>query len=152
MEHDIKLSTETPIRMRQYPIPYCMIDTVNTKVSKMLNLGIIQTSISPYSSPIAIVKKKDNTNRFCIDFRALSSQTMFDAEPMPNAEEMFAKLAGYKYFSRIDLSKGHWQISLSEAAKPKTNFQTPKGLFEFTRMPFGLVTAPASFSRLMRNC
>lgn len=129
-----------------------MIDTVNTKVSKMLNLGIIQTSISPYSSPIAIVKKKDNTNRFCIDFRALSSQTMFDAEPMPNAEEMFAKLAGYKYFSRIDLSKGYWQLPLSEAAKSKTSFQTPKGLFEFTRMPFGLVTAPASFSRLMRNC
>ena len=50
---------------------------------------------------------------------------------MPNAEEMFAKLAGYKYFSRTHLSKGYWQLSLSEAAKPKTSFQTPKGLFEF---------------------
>jgi len=151
LEHDIKLSTETPIRMRPYPIPYSMIDTVNTEVSKMLNLGVIQTSTSPYSSPIVIVKKKDNTNRFCIDFRALNSQTVFDAEPMPNAEEMFAKLAGYKYFSRIDLSKGYWQLPLSEDAKPKTSFPTAKGLFEFTRMPFGLVTAPASFSRLMRK-
>ena len=151
LEHDIRLSTETPIRMKPYPIPYSMIDTVNTEVSKMLDLGVIERSTIPYSSPIVIVKKKDNTNRFCIDFRILNSQTVFDAEPMPNAEEMFAKLAGYKYFSRVDLSKGYWQLPLSVSAKPKTAFQTPKGLFQFTRMPFGLVTAPASFSRLMRK-
>ena len=62
---------------------------------------------------------------------------------------MFPKLAGY--FSRIDLSKGYWQLLLSEAGKPKTSLQTPKGLFEFIRMPFGLVPAPASFSRLKRK-
>lgn len=151
MEHEIKLSTETPIRMKPYPIPYSMIDTVNTEVSKMLDLGVIEPSTSPFSSPIVIVRKKDNTNRFCIDFRALNSQTVFDAEPMPNAEDMFAKLAGHKYFSRLDLSRGYWQLPLSEESKDKTSFQTPKGLFRFTRMPFGLVTAPASFSRLMRK-
>jgi hypothetical protein len=84
---------------------------------------ILQTSTSPYSSPIVIVKKKDNTNRFCIDFRALSSQTMLDAEPMPTAEEMFAKLAGYKYFSRIDLPKGHWQIPSSHEVCISKYFQ-----------------------------
>lgn len=64
----------------------------------MLILGVLQTSTSPYSSAIVIVMKKNNTNMFCIDFRALNSQTVFDAEPMPNVEEMFPKLAGYKYF------------------------------------------------------
>ncbi|XP_052079017.1 uncharacterized protein LOC127717282 [Mytilus californianus] len=126
LEHDIKLSSETPIRMKPYPIPYSMLDTVNAEVSKMLDLGVIEASTSPYASPIVIVKKKDNTNRFCIDFRSLNSQTLFDAEPMGNAEEMFSKLAGHKYFSRIDLSKGYWQLPLSEDAKPKTAFQTPK--------------------------
>ena len=150
LEHDIKLSSETPVRMKPYPIPYSMLDTVNAEVSKMLDLGVIEASTSPYASPIVIVKKKDNTNRFCIDFRSLNSQTLFDAEPMGNAEEMFSKLAGHQYFSRIDLSKGYWQLPLSEDAKPKTAFQTPKGLFQFRRMPFGLVTAPASFCRLMR--
>ncbi|CAG2250028.1 unnamed protein product [Mytilus edulis] len=125
--HDIKLSSETPVRTKPYPIPYSMLDTVNAEVSKMLDLGVIEASTSPYASPIVIVKKKDNTNRFCIDFRSLNSQTLFDAEPMGNAEEMFSKLAGHKYFSRIDLSKGYWQLPLSEDAKPKTAFQTPKG-------------------------
>lgn len=68
-------------------------------------MGIIERSESPYSSPIVIVKKKDKTNRFCIDLRSLNKHTVFDAEPMPNSEDMFSKLAGHKYISRIDLSK-----------------------------------------------
>lgn len=97
------------------------------------------------------MKKKDNTNRFCIDFRSLNKYTVFDAEPMPNPEDMFSKLAGHKYFSRLDLCKGYWQLPLTESAKPLTAFQTPLGLYQFRRMPFGLVTASASFSRLMRK-
>ena len=98
-----------------------------------------------------IVKKKDNTNRFCIDFRVLNKITVFDAEPMPSMEQIFAKLAGYRFISKLDLSKGYWQIALSDRSKPYTAFQTPLGLFQFTVLPFGLVTAQASCSRLMRK-
>lgn len=150
LEHEIRLSTDIPIRIKPYPIPYSLISTVNDEVTKMLELNVIEPSSSPYCFPIVIVKKKDSTNRFCIDFRTLNSQTIFDAEPMPNADEMFSKLAGHKFFSRLDLSKGYWQLPLAECSRPKTAFQTPKGLYHFCRMPFGLVTAPASFSRLMR--
>ena len=97
-----------------------------------------------------LIRKKDGTNRFCIDLRAINNITVFDSEPMPNAENMFAKLGGHKYISRLDLSKGYWQVPLEESSKAKTAFQCPLGLFQFLVMPFGLVTAPATFSRLMR--
>lgn len=132
-------------------IPYSMEETVNKEVSDMLNMNIIESSDSPYCSPVVIVPKKDGTNRFCIDFRLLNNQTIFDSEPMPDADEMFSKLAGHKFFSKIDLSKGYWQVKLTDDSKPKTAFRTGKGLFQFRVMPFGLVTAPATFSRLMRK-
>ena len=70
---------------------------------------------------------------------------------MPSMEQIFAKLAGYKFISKLDLSKGYWQIALSDHSKPYTAFQTPLGLFQFTVLPFGLVTAQAICSRLRRK-
>ena len=137
MEHDIKLTTDTPVRVKQYPLPYSMMQAVNDEVRSMIKLGVIEGSDSPYCSPVIKVKKKDNTN--------------FDAEPMPSMEQIFAKLADYKFISKFDLSKGYWQIALSDRSKPYTAFQTPLGLFQFTVLPFGLVTAQASCSRLIRK-
>lgn len=151
LEHDIRTTTETPIRLRPYPIPFAMVDQVNEEVEKMLEMQVIESSESAYSSPIVLVKKKDQTFRFCIDLRSLNRITMFDAEPMPNIEDLFSKLAGHKYFSRLDLSKGYWQVPLSANSKHKTAFQAPNGLFQFRVMAFGLVSAPATFSRLMRK-
>lgn len=121
-----------------------MEETVNKEVSDMLNMNIIESSV-------VIVPKKDGTNRFCIDFRLLNNQTIFDSEPMPDADEMFSKLAGHKFFSKIDLSIGYWQVKLTDDSKPKIAFRTGKGLFQFRIITFGLVKAPATFSRLMRK-
>ena len=110
-------------------------------------MNIIEHLVSPYCSPIVIVPKKDCTNRFCIDFRLLSKQTVFDSEPMPDANEMFSKFASHRYFSKIYLSKGYCQVKLTDASRLRTG----KGLFQFRVMPFGLVTAPVTFSRLMRK-
>ena len=114
-------------------------------------MDIVEPSESPYCSPVLIVKKKDNTNRFCIDFRTLNKIKVFDAEPMPNMEEIFTKKAGHKYISKLDLTKGYWQIPLTKNAKQYTAFQTPLGLLQFKVLPFGLVTAQASCSKLMRK-
>lgn len=105
LQHGIKITTDTPIKLKPYPIPFSIKETVIDEVRKMIDMGIIERSESPYSSPIVIVKKKDKTNRFCIDLRSLNKHTVFDAELMPNSEDMFSKLAGHKYISRIDLSK-----------------------------------------------
>lgn len=151
LEHEIRTTTDRPVRVSPRQIPFAMMDTVKDEVSKMLEFGVIEPSDSPYSSPIVLVVKKDHTYRFCVDFRALNRITVFDAEPMPDVDAMFAKLSGHKYFSRLDLSKGYWQVPLTHSARPLTAFQTPLGLFQFTKMPFGLVTAPATFCRLMRD-
>ena len=151
VEHDIKLNTSEPIRFKGYPIPYQSVATVNEEVSKMLELGVIEHSNAPFSSPIVLVRKKDGTVRFCIDFRQLNRVTVFDAEPMPNIEEIFSKVSRAKYFTKIDLSKGYWQVPLTEQAKDMTSFETPKGLFRFNKMPFGLVCAASTFCRLMRK-
>ena len=90
-------------------------------------------------------------SRFCVDYRKLSRITVFDAKPMPSADDIYAKLSGDKYFSKIDLRKGYWQIKMDAASKDKTAFATPAGLYNFKTMPFGLVCAPAVFSRLMRT-
>ncbi len=73
---------------------------------------------------------------------------MFDAEPMPNIEEMFSKLAGYNFISKLDLSKGYWQVPLDEASREYSAFEAPQGLFQFRVMPFGMVTAQATFCRI----
>lgn len=77
----------------------------------MLEAGVIEPSDSPYSSPIVIVKKKDGTNRFFIDFRDINKIIVFNEETIPNADDIFVKLAGCKYVSKFDLSKGYWQLS-----------------------------------------
>lgn len=150
-EHVIKLTTEQPLRMKPYPLPHSLRDTVKKEVQDMLKMDIIERSDSPYSSPVVLVSKKDGSTRFCIDFRRLNKITQFDAEPMPNAEEIFVKLAKDNFFTKIDLTKGYWQIAVKPEDRPKTAFTTPDGLYQFRKMPFGLINAPATFSRLMRS-
>jgi len=93
----------------------------------------------------------DGTKRVCVDYRKLNCVTVFDPEPMPTAEEIFAKLSGDRFFWKFDLSKGYWQVPVCEEDRDFTTFISHRGLFRFRVMPFGLVNAPATFSRLMRR-
>ena len=127
--HEINLTSDHPVRTKQYPLPFSMTETIRDETEKMLKLGIIEPSQSPYSSPVVLVKKPDQTIWFCIDFRNLNKLTVFDAEPIPNPEKIFAKLSNCKYFTKIDLSKGYWQIKMTHNSKEKTAFCTPDGLF-----------------------
>jgi hypothetical protein len=119
---------------------------IKAVVEKMLQLKVIEPSSSPYSAPVVIARKRDGTNRFCIDFRKLNNITVFDAEPMLNPENIFSKITGKKFLSKIDLSKGYWQALMEEDCKRMTAFSTPTGLYQFRTMPFGLVNTPATFN------
>ena len=141
---------QEPVRTKQYPLPFSMTETIKEETLKMLDMNIVEPSESPYMPPVVLVKKSDQSIRFCIDFRNLNKLTVFDAEPIPNPGEIFSKLANSKYFTKFDLSKGYWQIRLTKGSKEKTAFGIPDGLFQFKKLPFGLVTAPANFSRMMR--
>ena len=128
VQHHIKLISEEPVRSRPYPVPYSIREPLRRDIADMIKMGVIRESSSPYASPVLVVKKKDNTNRVCVDYRKLNYKlTVFDPEPMPTAEHFFQKLSGDKFYSKIDLSKGYWQITIPEEDIQKTAFVTPDG-------------------------
>ena len=96
-----------------------------------------------------LIKTSDGTNRPVIDFRFFNKQSFF-AEPIPRAEEIFAKLASAKFLFKLDFTKGYWQVSLRYADKMKTAFSTSLGLLQFRVMPFELVNAGETYTRMMR--
>ena len=153
VEHDIRLTDDKPVRQPMYPTPFAMKETIDREVQQLLAMDLIEPSKSSYSSTIVIVRKSNGSYRFCIDFRKLNKITTFDAEPLPNLEELLASIAQdpKHILSKIDLSKGYWQVPLTPEAREKTAFQTSAGHFQWKVMGFGLVTAPATFSRAMRT-
>lgn len=150
-EHSIQLTTAEPIRGKAYPLPHAMRENLDKEIDAMLDLNVIESSTAAYASPVVMVKKPDGSIRVCVDYRKLNRVTIFDPEPMPNVEEIFAKLADSRYFSKFDLSKGYWQVPMKDEDKDLTTFICHRGLFRFRVMPFGLVNAPATFSRIMRR-
>ncbi len=115
----------------------------------MLERGIIEPSISEWSSPVVLIKKKDGSTRFAIDFRRVNQYVKKDSYPLSRIDDCLDALAGSKYFSIMDLNQGFLQMGIAPEDRDKTAFATSLGLFQFLRLPFGLVTAPSEFSRLM---
>ena len=138
-----------PIRQPMRRQPIALQNTINSEVQKMLQQGVIQPSFSPWSSPVVMVKKKDGSWRFCIDYRKLNGATHRDAYPLPRVDTTLDSLAGSTLFTTLDLASGYWQVEVAQQDKEKTAFSTSKGHFEFNVMPFGLTNAPATFQRLM---
>ena len=149
-EHKINLTDPDPVRCKPYPIPHALRKEVQKEVEMMLKMGIVTKSVSPYACPLTLVVKPDGTYRSCCDSRKLNAITEFDAEPVADQEEIFSQLATDHYFTKIDLSKGYWQIPMEEKSKKYTAFITHNGLYQFEVMPFGLVNSAATFSRVMR--
>ena len=148
VQHDIQTSGP-PIRQPLHRLPVALKPTVTEEVSKMLTQGVIRHSSSPWSSPLVLVKKKDKSWRFCVDYRKLNNVTHRDAYPLPRIDATLDSLNHCSLFTTLDLASGYWQVEVTEQDKEKTAFSTPNGHFEFNVMPFGLTNAPATFQRLM---
>ena len=149
VRHRIDTGTAHPVRQPVRRIsPHCR-EEVKTLLDQMLARGVVEPSSSPWASPIVLVRKKDGSARFCIDYRKLNEVTRKDAYPLPRIDVTLDTLHGSHWFTTLDLLSGYWQVEVEEADREKTAFCTPEGLYQFRVMPFGLCNAPASFQRLM---
>lgn len=149
VKHRINTGDASPIHRRPYRVSPTERDIIQREVDKMLSRNIIEPSCSPWASPVVLVKKKDNSWRFCVDYRHLNKVTKKDVYPLPRIDDALDCLHGAQYFSSIDLRSGYWQIAVDDMDREKTAFITPDGLYQFKVMPFGLCNAPATFERMM---
>ena len=149
--HQIDTGSSHPIRQPARRLPLHKRAEADKLLKDMLKQGVIEPSSSPWTSPIVLVKKKDGSTRFCVDYRKLNEVTVKDSYPLPRIDDCLDALAGCRWFSTLDLCSGYWQVAMSEEDKPKTAFSTGNGLYQFTVMSFGLCNAPATFERLMEK-
>ena len=149
-DHEIPLIPgANPVNIRPYHYPPALRDEIEKQVADMLQQGLIQPRSSLFSSPVLLVKKKDGSYRFCVDFRHLNAMTMKSKFPVPIFYQLVDELAHASWFSNLDLSSGFHQIRLKPGEEFKTAFQTHFGQYEFHVMPFGLTGAPGSFQGAM---
>ncbi|CAB0042942.1 unnamed protein product [Trichogramma brassicae] len=149
-EHHIRVMTNTPVRHHLRRMSPAMEAVAQAEVKKLYEAGFIERSASDWCSAPVIVRKQDGSNRFCIDYRDLNKVTLQDQYPIPNMDGILDKLRKAKYLSKVDLKNAYHQIPMEEHSKPYTAFAVPgSGLWQYTRMPFGLCNAPRTFQRLI---
>ena len=149
IEHDPTVEHDRPIRRKPYTIPKMKRGQVKAELDKMKEMGIIEPSTSPYASPMVIVMKKNGNVRICGDFRSINQITTFDPYPVPNIEDITDDVAKGRYITTLDLTRGFYQVPLSDRGKRLSAFISPWGLYQYRVMPFGLKNSGATFQRLI---
>lgn len=150
--HVINTGNALPIKQRGYAVSPAVEKRFGAELKRMIDLGVVEHSISPWCSPAVLVKKADGRDRLCVDSRKLNAVTVRDSYPLPRVSEILDRLGRSRFLSKIDLKDFFWQIPLSEDSKQKTAFSVPgHGLYQFTRLPFGLHNSAQAAQRLMNS-
>jgi hypothetical protein len=151
IEHSIPLVDGAgPVYLKQYRLSGRDQTEVDRQVQEHLLAGRIRRSVSPFNAPTLLVDKPDGSQRMCQDERGLNKVTVKNRITMPQVQEMFDRLKGCGYLSKLDLKQGFNQIRIVEEDIHKTGFSCSTGHYEWLVMPFGLCNAPATFQSLMQ--
>jgi hypothetical protein len=151
LQFEIDTGDATPTRQPPRRMPFVVRQEVARQLKNMQEEGVISPSSSPWASPVVLVRKKNGSHRFCVDYRNLNAVTKRDRYPLPRVDDLLDQMQKAQYFTTLDLSAGYWQIRVHKKSREKTAFVTPQGQFEFLVMPFGLANAPSVFQRLMQK-
>jgi hypothetical protein len=152
VKHSIVLKPNSrPVRMHPYRVNPVKAELMRTELDLMLKLGVIEECNSEFASPVVMIPKLDGSIRFCCDYKRLNDITQPDAFPLPRIDDLIDKIGKAKYMTKIDLSRGYWQVPTEESSIPLSGFVTPFGHFQWKYMAFGLRNAPGTFSRLMSS-
>lgn len=151
--HKIKLKNGViPVKHKLRGVPINVREELMGKLDELVAEKIIEpVDSAEWISPIVLVRKPDKILRVCVDLRALNANIIVDCHPLPNINEVVSMLEGARVFSTLDLRSAYHQIPLTEDSKSLTAFITPQGLYQYTRMPFGLASAASVFQRIMFN-
>jgi hypothetical protein len=137
----------SPIASQPYRAGPRAREDIDKEVSRMLEADVIEPAESEWASPIVLIPKPDGSLRFCVDYRKLNAITVRDQYALPRLDDCIDSLGEARVFSTLDANSGYWQIKVSEDSRDKTAFTCHRGLYRFSRMPFGLCNAPATFQR-----
>jgi hypothetical protein len=147
--HEIRVVDASPVNTAYRRIPPHLVAEVKQLLQGLLDQGLIRRSSSNYASAVVLVKKKSGALRLCIDYRQLNAKCLKDAFPLPRIDESLEAMSGACLFSSLDLAHGYFQVTMHPESVTKTAFRVPWGLYEFTRMPQGLMNSPSTFQRIM---
>ena len=152
-KHVIELMKDELFKERFCCIAPPLVDEVRQHIQEMLDGSAIRPSQSPWCNAVVLVRKKDGSLQFCIDFRHLNARTKKDTYPLPRMQETMESMVGTRHFSCMDLKSGFWQVQMDEDSRQYTAFMVGSmGVYEFLCMPYGLCNVPAMFQCLMQNC
>ena len=149
VRHAIETGTHPPVYTPPYRVSYRDEPIQREEINKLLEQGIIEESTSPWSSPIVLVRKKDGSVRFCVDFRKLNNITTKDAFSIPRIDDIFDHLSQAEYYTTIDFKSGYFQVGLDPKDRPKTAFSTRDQHYQFTVLPQGVTNGPPAFQRIV---
>ncbi len=151
--HSIDTGNAHPVRQRPYRVNPDKKEEIDRQIKEMVAAKVISPSVSEWQSPVVLVKKKDKSFRFAVDYRKLNAVTRPITYPLPRVDDVFDAIgkAQAKYFSTLDLMSGFWQLPLDPASAHKTSFVTHSGVYQFLKLPFGLRNSPSAFAMAMSH-